>query len=150
MLLIKAGFPAFFIQVFNPLIPLAACKSADYSPGTINMEKQYIEDKNFDHQNYSTNSLPIAIYENCQFNHCNFSGVNVSGIHFIECSFINCNLSAATLNKTVFRDVVFKDSKLVGLHFENCDSFLISMAFDNCNLQLSSFYGLKLKKTVFQ
>jgi fluoroquinolone resistance protein len=113
------------------------------------MERNYIEDQSFAQKDYSTIPLPVAIYENCQFSHCNFAGANVSGIHFIECSFQNCNLASANLSKTVFRDVIFKDSKMIGLHFENCDSFLISMAFDNCNLQLSSFYGLKLKKTHF-
>src|SRR6476659_8923754 len=98
------------------------------------MERNYIEDQNFANKDFSTIPLPVAVYENCQFSHCNFH---------------NCNLAASNFSKTVFRDVVFKDSKLVGLHFENCDSFLISMAFENCNLQLSSLYGLKLKKTHF-
>jgi fluoroquinolone resistance protein len=114
------------------------------------METTYIEDQTFTSQDYSIKQLPLGNYENCQFNHCNFSAANVSGIHFIECTFNNCNLSTATLNKTVFRDVIFKDSKLVGLHFENCDSFLIAMSFDNCNLQLSSFYGMKIKKTLLK
>jgi fluoroquinolone resistance protein len=114
------------------------------------MERKYIEHHCFEKEDYSARSLTFAVYENCQFNHCNFAGANLSGIHFIECTFNNCNLSTATLNKTVFRDVIFKDSKLVGLHFENCDSFLIAMSFDNCNLQLSSFYGMKIKKTLLK
>lgn len=114
------------------------------------MERNYIEDQNFEKQDYTTVALPLAVYENCRFHLCNFSGTNLSGIHFIDCTFNNCNLSTATMNKVVFRDVVFKDCKMVGLHFETCDSFLIAMSFENCQLQLSSFYGMKIKKTPFR
>lgn len=54
------------------------------------------------------------------------------------------------LTKTAFRDCKFKDSKLLGLRFEDCDGFLFSAGFEDCRLNLSSFYKMKLKKTIFK
>jgi uncharacterized protein YjbI with pentapeptide repeats len=46
--------------------------------------------------------------------------------------------------------VAFLDCKLTGLHFQNCNDFLFAVRFENCNLNLASFYKLKIKKTVFK
>lgn len=54
------------------------------------------------------------------------------------------------LNKTVLNDTRFKDCKLLGVNFEHCSAFTFSVGFDNCLLNLSSFYKLGLKKTVFK
>ncbi len=37
-----------------------------------------------------------------------------------------------------------------GLHFENADPFGLSVSFDHCSLNHSSFYQVKLKKTIFK
>lgn len=37
----------------------------------------------------------------------------------------------------------------MGLHFENCNPFLLELDFENCLLNHSSFSKLKLKKTRF-
>jgi uncharacterized protein YjbI with pentapeptide repeats len=39
---------------------------------------------------------------------------------------------------------------MLGLHFQDCNPFLLSFVFENCTLNLSSFYKLKLKKTSFK
>lgn len=39
---------------------------------------------------------------------------------------------------------------MLGLRFEQCDPFNLSLAFDTCQLNHSSFYRLKLKKTLFK
>jgi uncharacterized protein YjbI with pentapeptide repeats len=46
--------------------------------------------------------------------------------------------------------VRFKDCKLLGVHFEQCNEFLLSVSFDTCLLNLASFFRLKLKKTRFK
>jgi uncharacterized protein YjbI with pentapeptide repeats len=55
----------------------------------------------------------------------------------------------AKINKTVFQDIKFKDCKLIGLHFENCNDFLLSFSFENCQLNYCSFFKTKIKKTIF-
>jgi uncharacterized protein YjbI with pentapeptide repeats len=48
------------------------------------------------------------------------------------------------------RDLKFIDSKLLGLHFQDCSDFLFAVNFDKCILNLSSFFKQKLKKTFFK
>ena len=110
------------------------------------MERLYIQDKKFEKEDFATNELAIADYENCIFTNCDFSKTNLSQRVFLECEFNSCNLSSVNLIKTGLKNVRFKDCKLLGMHFENCDPFLFEVDFDNCFLQLSSFYKLKLKK----
>jgi uncharacterized protein YjbI with pentapeptide repeats len=38
----------------------------------------------------------------------------------------------------------------MGVHFENCNTFLLSVHFDHCTLNLSSFYKLSLKRSSFK
>jgi fluoroquinolone resistance protein len=114
------------------------------------MERKYIEDQKFEKINFAETVLVTGEYENCEFTNCNFSNINLSGISFAECEFTGCNLSTAKLGKTAFKDVKFIDCKLTGLHFHDCNEFLFEVNFDNCQLQLSSFYKLKLKTTFFK
>ena len=53
------------------------------------------------------------------------------------------------LFKTSFNSILFLNSKLIGLHFEDCNQFTFDVRFENCNLNLSSFFKLKIKKTKF-
>ncbi len=39
---------------------------------------------------------------------------------------------------------------MLGLLFENCHEFGLSFSFENCNLNHSSFFKTKIKKTVFK
>ena len=114
------------------------------------MERTYIQDKKFEKEDLTTNEFAIADYENCIFTNCDFSNADLSQRVFLECEFNSCNLSTANLLKTGLKNVKFKDSKLLGLHFENCDPFLFEVDFDTCFLKLSSFYKLRLKKTRFK
>jgi len=56
----------------------------------------------------------------------------------------------AVLTQTSFKEVVFKNCKLLGLHFDHCNPFLLSFTFEDCQLNLASFYRLKLVKTLFR
>ncbi|HEX8333888.1 MAG TPA: pentapeptide repeat-containing protein [Segetibacter sp.] len=114
------------------------------------MNNVYIEDKSFERIDYTEKELTKAEYDNCTFTDCDFSNADLSGMAFSECEFSGCNLSNVKTIKTSFRDVQFEDSKLLGIHFENCDDFLFSVSFTNCILNLSSFYKLKIKKTTFK
>ncbi len=114
------------------------------------MERTYIQDKKFEKEDIATRPLVIADYENCVFNSCDLSNMDLAERVFLDCEFISCNISSAKLYKTAFKIVNFKDCKLLGLHFEDCDDFLFEVAFDNCQLNLSSFYKMKMKNTKFK
>ena len=113
------------------------------------MERKYTEDGVFDKEDYTSDRLPAGDYENCQFSHCNFSNANLSECHFIECIFTGCNMGRTKLSKVSFRDTIFKDSKMIGLHFGDCNEFMLSMEFDHCILDYSSFDKLKLQQIKF-
>ncbi|MBL7883075.1 MAG: pentapeptide repeat-containing protein [Bacteroidia bacterium] len=54
------------------------------------------------------------------------------------------------MSKTAFKNVQFVNCKLLGLQFHICNDFLFEINIDSCILNLSSFYKLKLKNTVFK
>lgn len=109
----------------------------------------FVEDEVFTGVNYSVEKLPRGEYENCTFVNCDFSGSDLTGCIFTECEFRECNLSMAKVANTAFKDVGFKACKLVGVHFDSCNQFLLSFSFEDCPLNLASFYKLSIKKTRF-
>lgn len=113
------------------------------------MRKELIEDRTFKGENYTEKALPIAEYENCTFSNCHFLNSDLSDIKFSECLFEDCDMSTATLKGTAFRDVIFKGCKMLGLHFDDCNPFLLSFNFEGCTLNFSSFFQLKLKNIRF-
>lgn len=114
------------------------------------MIKSFIEDEEFENINFQDEPLKMGEYDNCIFSHCNFSKVDLMNIIFTECRFEHCDFSNATIANTAFRDVIFSGCKLLGLHFEHCNTFRLEMQFDNCSLNFSSFYELSLPSTLFQ
>ena len=110
------------------------------------MSETYIADKTISNRN----SIEKGEYENCTLVGCDFSEGNLSGFKFIDCTFIECNLSLVNLTNTVFREVQFLECKLLGLRFEDCNDFGLSFSFESCQMTHSSFYKMKLKKTVFK
>jgi len=114
------------------------------------MALPYFENEDYQKIDYAVSPIPKGKYENCSFVNCNFLNADLSSVHFTECEFVGCNLSMAKLSQTSFCTVQFKDCKMLGLHFDHCNEFLFAVAFENCQLNLSSFYGLKLKKTLFK
>ncbi len=114
------------------------------------MNQSYFESKTFSRTSFIQNPPEKGEYENCIFKDCDFSGCDLTGIVFMECSFEGCNLSLAKISNAAFQEIRFKTSKLLGLHFENCNTFLFSIDFDHCVLNLSSFYKLSLKRTKFR
>lgn len=114
------------------------------------MQDKYFEDLVLKQQDYTKSPLAVADYDGCSFEQCNFTNTDLSGITFSDCSFVDCDLSNAKLVKTGFKDVRFRGCKLMGLHFEDCDPFLLQMRFQQCILNLSCFYQVKIPKTVFE
>lgn len=113
------------------------------------MSRQLFTDQEFGPERLAALSIAAADYEACRFVHADFSNADLSDINFTDCVFDHCNLSGAKLIQTTFNDVKFLHCKMLGLHFDNCNSFLFTVRFDNCTLDYSSFYTCKMKKTVF-
>ena len=114
------------------------------------MDKVYIEGKQLKGENYAESGFITGEYDNCTFSNCIFSNTDLSAVDFSDCVFSDCDLSMATLKDTAFRDVKFKNCKLLGLHFNDCNPFLLSFDFEACILNFSSFYRLKIKNTRFE
>lgn len=114
------------------------------------MKQLVFEDQNFEGIDFTAQPLDKGEYESCIFSNCIFSGQDLAHFVFIECEFIHCDLSTVNLKNTAFRDIQFKHCKLLGLHFDDCNDFLFEANFESCILNLSSFYGRKLKKTRFE
>jgi uncharacterized protein YjbI with pentapeptide repeats len=113
------------------------------------MKDAYIESKDFKGTDFSKEELVRGEYENCTFSNCNFLKADLTGMIFLECTFSNCDLSLMKLATTAMREVKFRSCKMLGLHFEDCNSFLFAVSFEGCVLNLSSFYKLSIKKTKF-
>lgn len=113
------------------------------------MSSDYISNATFRGENFNVSLLPGKEYENCTFIECSFANADLSRITFSECIFEHCDLSMAKLKGTNIRDVKFKHCKMLGLRFDECNTFLVSFRFENCTLNFSSFYQLKIKQTTF-
>ncbi len=114
------------------------------------MEKAYFEGESFENLSTWGEMISPGDYENCIFMSCDFSNASLSEFSFLECEFRDCNLTMTKLNRTCFRDVKFSNSRLLGLHFEDCSDVLISMSFESSQVELCSFPGLKLRNTAFR
>ncbi len=114
------------------------------------MSRNYVEGKTFKGKNFSETETIAIEYERVKFSNCVFSEADLSQRKFTECEFENCDLSLAKLRETAFREVEFANSKLLGLHFDDCNAFLLSFNFRNCVLNFASFYKLNLKGVLFE
>jgi len=108
-----------------------------------------IETTIFKKEDFNRNPLAYGEYDNCNFTECNFTDANLTGFIFNECRFEDCNLGMAKAKGTAFKDVTFINCKLLGFNFSICDPFLLTLKFEGCNMQLASFYRLKIKGTKF-
>lgn len=100
--------------------------------------------------NTSGHQFTATEYEKCSFDGCDFSSGDLSNMKFIDCIFLSCNLSLVKLLKTSFQDAVFRGCKMLGLRFDECSDFNLSFRFETCNLNHSSFYKKKIRKTHFE
>jgi len=114
------------------------------------MKPVYTTEETFTNIDFTRTPLSKGEYENCMFFNCNFSNTDLSEVKFLECEFTSCNLSLAKLANVALRDVKFKECKMLGLRFDQCNNLGLSIRVDQCSLNHSSFYKIKLKKTVFK
>ncbi len=111
----------------------------------------YKRDEIFEHLTFDNDFTERAEeYESCKFTHCRFTGNSVEKVSFTDCIFEDCDMSNLRLAGTALNEVRFENCKLLGLHFEDCSPFLFSVSFVRCILDFSSFYGVKLKNTVWK
>ena len=113
------------------------------------MSNTITTDKEFKGVDFTKVSFQVGNYEGCTFKSCNFSSIDLFSTKLEDCDFIDCDLSMLQLSNTSLHDVRFDQCKMVGMHFENCNSFLLSMQFTACQLNLASFYKRSLKNTLF-
>ncbi|ANH83615.1 hypothetical protein A8C56_00805 [Niabella ginsenosidivorans] len=109
----------------------------------------YFEDLVFEKQDFTGQLFKAGDYEGCRFINCDLSKAALSYTNFIDCRFENCNLSSAAIIKTSFQDTGFSSCKMLGMHFEDANTFLFTPAFRDCVLTLCSFYGVNMKHAAF-
>jgi len=114
------------------------------------MSSGFFELEDYKDVDFTESGFPKGDYEQCTFHNCHLNEADLSGINFTECFFETCDLSLAKLRKTAFKDVRFKDCKLLGLRFDECNTFLLEIRFETCLLNLSSFYQLVLKGLILK
>ncbi|MBI1222425.1 MAG: pentapeptide repeat-containing protein [Bacteroidetes bacterium] len=89
-------------------------------------------------------------YENCTFDSCDFQESDFSQFQFIDCVFESCNLSNGKMKGTGLQGCSFHSCKLLGIHWEEAKEFGIRLQFDDCKLNHSSFFQMKLPRTLFR
>jgi uncharacterized protein YjbI with pentapeptide repeats len=112
------------------------------------MSKKYYDDKVFVNEDFSIVN-EIGEYDSCVFRNCTFANANISMWTFNNCVFDGCDLSMAKLQRTGISNSKFISCKLLGIHFEDSNAIVFSASFKNCNLNLSSFFKMKIKKMSF-
>lgn len=110
---------------------------------------EYIHDQTIGPDQLKDGSLPKAEYEQCSFENLDLSHQDLRQFKFVDCQFIRCNLSMVKTDGTALRACNFESCKLLGIRFEDCNPIGFQVHFRECLLDHSSFYGSKLKKTVF-
>lgn len=102
------------------------------------------------YQNLTAEEFQIGEYDSCDFMGCNLSNLNLNGSSFENCTFKNCDLSNAKASGVSFQTVRFDSCKILGVHFNNSNPFLLEFIFQSCQMDYCNFYNLKLKKSSFQ
>jgi len=109
-----------------------------------------LDDTTIEKRDFTKTPFQKGEYNNCSFISCNFSQSDLSNCLFIDCTFKDCEFSLANIYNTAFQNITFTNCKLMGLHFEDCNRFLLKMNFSHTILNLASFYKLQIKETLFE
>jgi uncharacterized protein YjbI with pentapeptide repeats len=97
----------------------------------------------------SQTALEPGEYEDCIFADCQLAGINLSSYVFDHCQWVRCDLSNVVVQETAFRNNSFDECKLLGIHFEDVNTFSLSLHFKDCILNYASFFQLKIPGTEF-
>ncbi|MGM0944351.1 MAG: pentapeptide repeat-containing protein [Bacteroidota bacterium] len=100
-------------------------------------------------KNLAASDFVTGEYEGCTFHSCDFSNLNFQGSSFENCTFDSCDLSNSKVSKVSFQQVKFKNCKILGVHFNSTNPFLIEFYFKNCQLDYCNFFNLQLKQSTF-
>ena len=101
-------------------------------------------------QDYRERGLPEKEFEEVSFINCRFNELDLTNSIFVDCEFHDCDLSLTRLDDVTLNDVRFFSCKMIGIDFTRLNSFILSFQFDHCQLNLASFYKMKLKSMVFR
>jgi fluoroquinolone resistance protein len=103
------------------------------------------EHQEFNNLDLKQSSLSQVEFNKCSFTRCNFSQSTLIECRFYDCTFRACDLSLVKLNGSYVRDSKFISCKLVGINWLEA-SKQFSADFEDCMLNLSSFFGMNLKR----
>lgn len=87
-----------------------------------------------------------VIFEDYQFEGIDLTQKNLRSVSFLNCQFVRCNLANQALTNTSFKEALFDSCNLIGINWCSAKA-LDLLKFHNSKLNLSSFQGLKLKRT---
>ncbi|MBN2668842.1 MAG: pentapeptide repeat-containing protein [Bacteroidales bacterium] len=114
------------------------------------MSDIYLVNRIFENEDFCISKPFKAMeLENCIFKNCNFEAVDLSKKEFVDCRFEECNLSLIQIHQTTFRNTQFTSCKMLGIRFEDANSFGLEFNFEKCTLNDSSFYQCKISSTQF-
>jgi fluoroquinolone resistance protein len=107
-------------------------------------------DSEYDNQNFVNISLRQSIisrieFQSCTFEKCDLAHSTLTECRFLDCTFQGCDLSLMKPNGSSFTNCTFKTCKLVGINWLEA-SKQFSVDFDDCIINLSSFFGINLKR----
>lgn len=113
------------------------------------MFPEIFQDQLFDSIDYNAQTFEKVEYFNCEFVRCHFSNAHLGQVDFVECTFKECNFTLTSMQGTGLKKCQFTNCKLMGLDFSVCNDFLFTVHFVECQLDYSSFFAKKMKKTFF-
>jgi uncharacterized protein YjbI with pentapeptide repeats len=108
----------------------------------------YFSDQEFNSENTPELAENLE-FEYCQFYQVDFTDKDLSGIRFVECEFSECDFSNVALRNTSFQECKIDGSKMIGLSFDDVNSFNFSIQFNNTILNHSVFYQVNLQNSLF-
>lgn len=109
----------------------------------------YSNDEQFIKVSFTSKELSKTDFDSCIFKNCDMSELHINGSEFLNCEFIDCNFSNSVVRESSFKEVEFINTKAVGVKFYEIDSFLFKINFNGCQLDLASFYQLKMNNFSF-
>lgn len=107
------------------------------------------ESKVFENIDYSEKSLRKREFYKCDFIGCDFTKSDLRENSFEDCTFEDCNFSMTEVGGSGFRNAEFIRSKILGVDFTRCNTFMFSFRFESCVLDYCTFFGTKLRDTAF-